>query len=109
MRLSDTHLSAQLSRRGSHLPSHGSKEVLLIFGSLTTCDPGNLHDTIDALAKDGIRVNVVGLAAELKVLKDISMRTNGASVIIFSGYANVDKERWLSQRTKVTSKTFSST
>jgi transcription initiation factor TFIIH subunit 2 len=35
----------------SHLPPHGSREVLVIFGSLTTCDPGNIHSTIDACVK----------------------------------------------------------
>ena len=61
----------------AHLPSSNSREILLIFGSLTTCDPGNIHDTIDALAKDGVRVSVVSLAAELKVLKDLAKRTRG--------------------------------
>jgi transcription initiation factor TFIIH subunit 2 len=42
-----------MARSGlAHLPTHGSREVVVIFGSLTTCDPGNIHDTIDALAKD---------------------------------------------------------
>lgn len=47
-----------------HLPSHGSREVVVVFGSLTTCDPGNIHDTIDALVKDryaGIKVYIRGL------------------------------------------------
>lgn len=35
-----------------HLPTHGSREVLIIFGSLTTCDPHNIHTTIEALVKD---------------------------------------------------------
>lgn len=28
------------------LPSHASKEILLIMGSLTTCDPGDIGETI---------------------------------------------------------------
>ena len=61
----------------AHLPSSNSREILLIFGSLTTCDPGNIHDTIDALARDGVRCSVVSLAAELKVLRDLARRTRG--------------------------------
>ncbi|KDN48854.1 putative SSL1-TFIIH subunit, factor B [Tilletiaria anomala UBC 951] len=61
----------------AHLPSSNSREILLIFGSLTTCDPGNIHDTISALARDGVRVSVVSIAAELKVLKDLSKHTHG--------------------------------
>lgn len=32
------------------LPSHTSREILVIFGSLTTCDPGNVIDTIKVLS-----------------------------------------------------------
>lgn len=28
------------------LPSHASREVLIILGSLTTCDPGDINETI---------------------------------------------------------------
>ena len=28
-----------------HMPSHASREVLVIFGSLTTCDPGDIIET----------------------------------------------------------------
>lgn len=31
------------------LPSHASKEVLLIMGSLTTCDPSDIEETIQVL------------------------------------------------------------
>ena len=29
-----------------HMPSHASREVLAIFGSLTTCDPGDILQTV---------------------------------------------------------------
>lgn len=29
------------------LPSHTSREILVIFGSLTTCDPGSIKETIE--------------------------------------------------------------
>lgn len=29
-----------------HMPSHTSREVILIHGSLTTCDPGDINNTI---------------------------------------------------------------
>lgn len=28
------------------LPSHASKEILIIIGALTTCDPGDINETI---------------------------------------------------------------
>ena len=37
---------------GSHLPPHGSREVIIILGSLTTCDPTNIHDTISQVEQE---------------------------------------------------------
>lgn len=62
-----------------HLPEHGSREVLVIFSSLTTCDPTNIHHTIDSLVKDRVRVNIVGLSAEISVCREICSKTKGAS------------------------------
>ncbi|SCV73417.1 BQ2448_7343 [Microbotryum intermedium] len=61
----------------SHLPPHGSREVIIILGSLTTCDPGNIHTTIKDVEKDRIRVNIIGLSAEMKICRDIATRTKG--------------------------------
>lgn len=61
----------------AHLPSANSREVLVIFGSLTTCDPGNIHDTVSTLAKDNVHVSMLCLAAEVKVCKEICKRTHG--------------------------------
>jgi transcription initiation factor TFIIH subunit 2 len=61
----------------SHLPTANSREVVVIFGSLTTCDPSNIHDTISSLVQDNIRVSMICLAAEVKVCKDICRRTKG--------------------------------
>ena len=29
------------------VPAHASREILLILGSLTTCDPGDINETVD--------------------------------------------------------------
>lgn len=47
------------------LPSHGSKEILVVYGSLSTCDPGNIYETLEMLQKSKIRVSVVGWGAEV--------------------------------------------
>lgn len=65
----------------SHLPSHSSREIVVIFGSLTTVDPGNIHETLDACVKDKIRIAVVALAAEMKICRDMCDKTGGSSVI----------------------------
>ena len=63
----------------SHLPTHSSREILVIYGSLTTCDPGNIHDTLDECVKDRIRISIVALAAEMKICRDLCEKTGGAS------------------------------
>lgn len=60
-----------------YMPTHTSKEILFIMGSLTTCDPSNIHKTIDLLANDHIRSSVIGLSAEVFICKELSMKTKG--------------------------------
>ncbi|XP_014475198.1 PREDICTED: general transcription factor IIH subunit 2 isoform X4 [Dinoponera quadriceps] len=59
------------------LPSHASKEILIIVGALTTCDPGDINDTIQNMKSDGIRCSVIGLAAELYICKRMANFTGG--------------------------------
>ncbi|KAI0344555.1 TFIIH basal transcription factor complex, subunit SSL1 [Trametopsis cervina] len=61
----------------SHLPTHSSREIIVIFGSLTTCDPGNIHDTLEDCVKDRIRISVVALAAEMKICRELCDKTGG--------------------------------
>jgi transcription initiation factor TFIIH subunit 2 len=61
----------------SHLPTHSSREILIIFGSLTTCDPGNIHETLGDCVKNKIRISVVALAAEMKICRDLCDKTGG--------------------------------
>ncbi|CAG8598266.1 10467_t:CDS:2, partial [Diversispora eburnea] len=50
-----------------HTPTHGSREILLIMGSLTSCDPGDIYESIEDLVKDNVRVSIVGLSAEVQI------------------------------------------
>ncbi|KAI8323260.1 TFIIH basal transcription factor complex, subunit SSL1 [Martensiomyces pterosporus] len=58
-------------------PTHGSKEIVCIFGSLTTCDPGDIEQTLQALKHAEVRVSMVQLAAEVFVFKRICKETKG--------------------------------
>ncbi|KAJ8652055.1 hypothetical protein O0I10_012329 [Lichtheimia ornata] len=66
------------------VPSHGSKEILLIFGALTTCDPSNIHDTVSLLQKENVRVNIVGLAAEVQICRVLSKMTKGSYGVVLN-------------------------
>jgi len=61
----------------SHAPSHGTREVLIIYGALLSSDPGDIHDTIAALIADRIRVSIIGLSAQVAICAEICARTNG--------------------------------
>ncbi|KAG4426412.1 hypothetical protein IFR04_000294 [Cadophora malorum] len=59
-----------------HSPSHGTREVLIIYGALLSSDPGDIHDTIASLVTDRIRVSVIGLAAQVKICAELCSVTN---------------------------------
>jgi transcription initiation factor TFIIH subunit 2 len=61
----------------SHTPSHGTREIFVIFGSLLSSDPGDIHQTVSTLINDRIRVGIVGLAAQVAICRDLCMKTNG--------------------------------
>lgn len=68
-----------------HAPSHGTREVLIIYGALLSSDPGDIHDTIKALVNDHIRISIVGLAAQVKICEDLCKITNNGD----DGYYHV--------------------
>lgn len=62
-----------------HTPTHGTREVLIVFGALLSSDPGDIHATIRALVTDRIRCVVVGLAARIAICSELCARTNGGA------------------------------
>lgn len=64
------------------LPSHASKEILIILGALTTCDPGDINETIQSMKTDSIRCSVIGLAAELYICKRMATKTGGEHGVV---------------------------
>ncbi|KAF1970175.1 TFIIH basal transcription factor complex, subunit SSL1 [Bimuria novae-zelandiae CBS 107.79] len=59
-----------------HTPSHGTREVIIVFGSLLSLDPGDIHQTIKDCVRDRVRVSVIGMSARLKICTEIVSRTN---------------------------------
>jgi transcription initiation factor TFIIH subunit 2 len=59
------------------IPSYGTREVLIAYGAISTCDPTNIHDSIAALAPAKIRCSAVGLGAELHILRVLADRSGG--------------------------------
>lgn len=48
----------------------------MIFGSLLSSDPGDIHQTINTLVTDKVRVRIVGLAAKVAICQELCSRTN---------------------------------
>ena len=46
--------------------------MLILFAALSTCDPGNILETIRAAKQQRVRVSVVGLAAEVHICRRIT-------------------------------------
>lgn len=61
----------------SHLPSHGNKEVLLLFSGVSTCDFSSLLNVIDSFKAQKLRISCISLSGEIYVLKRLCEKTNG--------------------------------
>lgn len=59
-----------------HTPKHGTREVIVVFGSLLSLDPGDIYQTVKACVRDRIRVSIIGMGARLKICQEIVTRTN---------------------------------
>ncbi|CCH43771.1 General transcription factor IIH subunit 2 [Wickerhamomyces ciferrii] len=59
-----------------HVASHCTREVLIIYGSLLSLDPGNIHKTVNSLVEEKIRVKIIGLSAQVSICKEICKKTN---------------------------------
>lgn len=59
------------------VPGHASREILVIMGSLTTCDPTDITTTIEQLKAEGVRCSFVSLSAEIRICRHLANETGG--------------------------------
>lgn len=52
------------------------------MAALSTCDPGDIFQTIETLKRENIRCSVVSLSAELHVCKVITQETKGTYNVV---------------------------
>mmetsp|Transcript_12256 Transcript_12256/g.21865 ORF Transcript_12256/g.21865 Transcript_12256/m.21865 type:complete len:422 (+) Transcript_12256:164-1429(+) len=68
----------QAKSKLNSVPQHGSKEIIVLMASLSTCDKGDIFETIAALKKSKTRCSVIGLgSAEVHVAKYLTVATDG--------------------------------
>ena len=51
--------------------------MLILFSSLTNCDPGDIQQTIRKLIDMNVKVSVVSLTAGVYILQKLCSETNG--------------------------------
>ena len=59
-----------------------SLQIVALMGSLTTCDPGDIHNTIQVCKSANVRCSVISLAAEVHVYKKLAKETDGVFSVI---------------------------
>ncbi|XP_002977382.2 general transcription factor IIH subunit 2 [Selaginella moellendorffii] len=64
-----------------HIPSYGHREVVIVFSALSTCDPGNILETVKKCKAARMKCSVVGLTAEIYICKHISQETGGSYAV----------------------------
>mmetsp|Transcript_17352 Transcript_17352/g.23388 ORF Transcript_17352/g.23388 Transcript_17352/m.23388 type:complete len:405 (-) Transcript_17352:300-1514(-) len=74
-----------------NIPDYGNREVLVLFGSISTTDPGDIFQTLSKLKKGRIRVSAIALAAEMFIMSKIVNETGGTMSVV----ANTDHFRQL--------------
>lgn len=62
----------------NQVPSYGHREVLIFYSALSTCDPGDIMETIQKCKKSKIRCSVIGLSAEIFICKHLCQETGGS-------------------------------
>lgn len=61
-----------------HQPKHGSREIVVVCGALSTCDPGHvLSETLPKLKRAKIRVSTIALTAEMYICRKLAEETGG--------------------------------
>ncbi|KAA0188532.1 general transcription factor IIH subunit 2, partial [Fasciolopsis buskii] len=63
-----------------YTPHHS--EIIVLLASLSTCDPGDIYQTIHSLANNRIRCSVISLAVEVFVYRALAQLTQGTFHVI---------------------------
>jgi transcription initiation factor TFIIH subunit 2 len=63
------------------IPDYGHRELLVIYSSVKTTDPGDIFATIEEAVKLKIRINVICVAAEIFIARHMAERTGGSFAV----------------------------
>ena len=64
-----------------HVPDYGRRELLVLFSSLSTCDPDDIFGTAAEASKMRLRISVICLAAEVFICRRLTELTDGVFAV----------------------------
>ncbi|KAL8453775.1 hypothetical protein Emed_000716 [Eimeria media] len=59
------------------VPPYCTREVIVLYGSIRTCDVGSIDDSIEELRKLRARCSVISLAPEVRIVRALATQTEG--------------------------------
>ncbi|KAL8432891.1 hypothetical protein ACSSS7_004294 [Eimeria intestinalis] len=59
------------------VPPYCTREVIVLYGSIRTCDVGSIDDSIEELRKLRARCSVVSVAPEVRIVRALATQTEG--------------------------------
>lgn len=60
-----------------HIPNYGHRELLIVYNSLSTCDHGDILETLEEAKKMKLRISIICLAAEIYICRYLTEQTGG--------------------------------
>eukprot|EP00656_Telonema_subtile_P054830 TRINITY_DN8283_c0_g1_i1.p1 TRINITY_DN8283_c0_g1~~TRINITY_DN8283_c0_g1_i1.p1 ORF type:complete len:442 (-),score=101.88 TRINITY_DN8283_c0_g1_i1:87-1337(-) len=63
------------------IPQYGVREVLVLWGALSTVDPEDVFETIGTLEQSQVRCSVISMSAEMHVCRHLCTSTTGSSFV----------------------------
>eukprot|EP01036_Dinobryon_divergens_P031227 gene31227-40592_t len=64
-----------------HIPQYGHRQLLVVFSSLSTCDPGDIFSSIREAQAHRVQISVICLVAEVFICKQLAELTGGTFAV----------------------------
>lgn len=74
----------------SQVPSYGHRELLIVYNSISTCDPTDIFATINEAIRQKIRISIICQAGELHICRKITELTGGMFFVSLDSQHMID-------------------
>eukprot|EP00897_Mesotaenium_endlicherianum_P002059 jgi/Mesen1/1881/ME000143S00930 len=66
------------------VPAYGHREALVVYSALSTCDPGDVFESVRRCRESRVRCSLVGLCAEMHICRHLCEETGGIYSVAMS-------------------------